>query len=87
VRESILYKSSPVNLQEANLPAVFEEETISKPHRIFTNTVLKGTVRRDVTRVNNRLKQLVLTNYVTASLYFLILKRHLRERSKNSLSV
>jgi hypothetical protein len=43
---------------------------------------LKGTVRRDVTRVKNRLKQFVLTNYITALLYFLILKRHLHQRSK-----
>jgi hypothetical protein len=41
---------------------------------------LKGTVRRDVTRVKNKL--FVLLNYLTVSLYFLILKRHLHERIK-----
>jgi hypothetical protein len=44
--------------------------------------IIKGTVRRDVTRVKNRLEQFVLTKYITASLYFLILKRHLHERIK-----
>jgi hypothetical protein len=46
-------------------------------------TSLKGTVWREGTRVKNRLKQFVLINYITALLYFLILKRHhLHERIK-----
>jgi hypothetical protein len=47
--------------------------------------ILKA-VRRDVTRAKNRLEQFVLTNYITASLYFLILKRHLHERIKKTVS-
>ncbi len=48
--------------------------------------IVKGTVRRDVTGVENRLNQSVLTNYLPASLHFLILKEHLHERSKKTVS-
>jgi hypothetical protein len=48
------------------------------------HVLFKGTVRRDATGVENRLKRSVVTNYMTASLYFLILKRHHHEKSKKT---
>jgi hypothetical protein len=45
--------------------------------------LLKGTVRRDLRGVENRLKRSVLINCKTASLYYLILKGHHHKRRKN----
>jgi hypothetical protein len=43
----------------------------------------KGTVRRDLRGVENRLKRSVLINYKTASLYYLILKGHHHKCSRH----
>jgi hypothetical protein len=48
--------------------------------------LFKGTVRRDVRGVENRLKRSVLTNSKTASLYFGILNRHHHKRIKKPVS-
>jgi hypothetical protein len=53
----------------------------------YSKRIVKGTVLRDVSGVENRLKRSVLTNYKTASMYFLILNRHHHERSKKLDSV
>ncbi len=47
---------------------------------------VKGTVRRDARWVKNGLKRCVLTNYMTASLLFLFLKRHHHEKSIKPVS-
>jgi hypothetical protein len=46
-----------------------------------------GTVRRDLTGVENRLKRSVLIKCKTALLYYLILKGHHHKRRKTSFSV
>jgi hypothetical protein len=48
--------------------------------------LLKGTVRRDARWVGNGLKQCVLTNYITASLSFWVLKWHHHENSIKPVS-
>ncbi len=47
---------------------------------------IKETVRRDARWVENGLKRCVLTNYITASLLFLILKRHHHEKAIKPVS-
>ncbi len=47
---------------------------------------LKGTVRWDARWVENGLKRCILTNYMTASLPFLFLKRHHHEKSIKPVS-
>jgi hypothetical protein len=46
---------------------------------IQQNNLLKGTVRRNVKGVKNRLKRTGLISHNTTSLYFLILKGHYHE--------
>ncbi len=45
--------------------------------------MLKGTVQRDLSGVENRLKRSILINCKTASLYYLILKGHHHKKRKN----
>ncbi len=46
----------------------------------------KGTVRQDARWVENGLKRCILTNYMTASLPFLFLKRHHHEKGLKPVS-
>ncbi len=51
-----------------------------------TQVIFKRTVRRDARWVKNGLTRCVLTNYMTASLLFLFLKRHHHEKSIKPVS-
>jgi hypothetical protein len=68
---------------------IFIPKDVAMPNLVKAHagaTQFKGTVRRDATGAENRLKRSVLTNYMTASLNFFILKRHHHEKSKKPVS-
>ncbi len=53
---------------------------------LSSDAMFKGIVQRDVRGVETRLKRSALMNYLVALVYFLKLKGHSCERSKNPVS-